>query len=302
MEELIRPRNRKFGPYICIKLLGAGGQSAVYSAMHESTGRMVALRAMTISAKDLDAALRDCKQVLEDIVHLDSPNLVAIENYGSDGATLYIAMNVMYGGTLHQRMRKRGLLDPEEGTQPLFPSSSEILSMTERIAFALDDLHSKGIVHGQISPSSIMFDGQGKAHLADVGFTKLMKIIFRLDATNSFNMTRYSAPELWDGERPSPATDQYAFACAIYELLTGKAPFDAPSIFGLMQAHANNVVSPPHYIRPGLSHDLAMVFWQALAKPTNKRYPTVMKFYETLAKTLGTKGGDATGFFTFPLH
>ena len=64
MNELTRGRNRKFGPYICVKLLGAGGQSAVYSAMHEATGRMVALRALAIAAKDVDGALAECKEVV----------------------------------------------------------------------------------------------------------------------------------------------------------------------------------------------------------------------------------------------
>jgi eukaryotic-like serine/threonine-protein kinase len=305
MDEMTRPRNLKFGPYICIKPIGGGGQSSVFSAMHEATGHMVALRVMSIMADDVPQAVERCKDVMNSITLIDAPNLVSVEDFGNENNVLYIAMNVMYGGSLYQRMKQRGFFDSETldppPPAPHRPSAGEVLSITERIATALDHLHSVGVVHGQVSPSNIMFDADGAAYLADVGFTKLMKIIYKLDATNSFNMTHYSAPELWEGERPSAATDQYAFACTVYELLTGQAPFAAPSIFGLMQAHANNVVMPPHYVRKHLPQALAMVFWKALAKPVDKRYTTVTAFYAALKQAFGDDLGKPTQFCTFPL-
>jgi serine/threonine protein kinase len=157
------------------------------------------------------------------------------------------------------------------------------------------------IVHGQISAGSIMFNEKGDAFLSDVGLTRIMKIIYRLEFTSSFNMNKYSAPELWEGERPSPATDQYAVACLVYELLTGKAPFDDTSIYHLMQAHTNDVATPPHYLRKELPSDLAMVFWQALAKPVDRRYPSIAALLEALESALEDKLGQPTDFFTFKL-
>jgi serine/threonine protein kinase, bacterial len=297
MDDLQAPISRKFGPYITLKLIGTGGQSAVYNAMHETTGRMVALRIMSISDNNISEALNNCKDVLAELRILDIPNAVMIEDFGNIEAVLYIAMSVMTGGTLLERMRQRHFFSAEE--HPTLPSPLEVLELVERMAVALDSLHSIGMVHGQVEPRSIMFNNRGEAFLSDIGMTRMVKFIYKLDATNSFNMTKYSAPELWEGKRPSPATDQYAFACIVYELLTGKAPFDAPSIFGLMQAHANDVAAPPHYVREGLPSSLAMIFWQALAKPVDRRYPRLIDFYDDLRESLYQHDSKATGFFTF---
>lgn len=290
---------QKFGPYEVIKLIGSGGQSAVYTAIHEETGHMVVLRAMTIMVKDLAKAIQSCENVLEEIMNLKIPNSVGIENFGHDKSVLYIAMNVMEGGTLLERMRRWDIGEPEKITQ--FPSFGEVLSIVERLAVALDALHSQNLIHGQLEPGSIMFNAEGEAFLADIGLTRLTKILYRLEATNSFNMTKYSAPELWDGYRPVASTDQYALACITYELLTGQAPFNAPSIFDLMQAHANDVAAPPHYVREGLPGSLAMVFWQALAKPIDRRFSTIMAFYEGIREVLEQHLDEPTDFLTFPL-
>lgn len=290
---------QQFGSYITLKIIGSGEHSAVYAAMHETTGKMVALRVLTITNRDVARALIDCNRVLEELSELNIPNTVKIQDFGNDGSTLYIALTVLNGGTLLERMNVR-IINQEN---PKLPSTTDVLKMTERIAIALDTLHQQGMVHGQIQPHSILFNDRGEAFLSEIGLTRIMKIIYNLDATNSFMMTRYSPPELWAGERPSASTDQYALACIIYQLITGKVPFDGTSIFSLMQAHANDVSAPPHYVRPDLPSSLAMVFWQALAKPVDRRYPTIRSFYQDLQKSFSDTDDMSvkTDFFTFLL-
>jgi serine/threonine protein kinase len=294
-----QPKPRKFGPYEVLKLIGMSGQNAVFAAQHETTKHPVALRVMTMTVTDLSAAIAECTTVMKEMSIIDAPNIVKIEDYGTHDSMLYLAMTVMHGGSLADRMKQR--MEPVVVDDSQLPSAGEVLNMLERVAEALDDIHSRGIVHGQIGPRSIMFNENGEAFVSDIGLTRLMKIIFKLEATNSFSMNPYSAPELWNGERPSPATDQYALACVIYELLTGKPPFNNTSIYHLMQAHMNDVAAPPHYVRPHLPGDLAMVFWQALAKPVNRRYPSMLAFHAGLREALGTKLGEETDFFTFKL-
>ena len=299
MVDDMQPINRKYGSYICVNVIGGGGQTAVFTAMHEVTGRIVALRVMTVTAKDVDAAIKECQYALRELSELDIPNIVKIEDFGVADETIYFAMNIVDGGSLMDRMKAWSITGGKDENMRL-PSPIDILSMLRRIAITLDHLHALGLVHGQIGTRSIMFD-DGNVLLGDIGLTKLTKIIYRLDNTNSFNMTKYSAPELWRGERPSPETDQYALACVMYELLTGQAPFESPSIFDLMNAHTDSIATPPHYIRKDLPKGLSMVFWQALAKPTNKRFPTVLSFYEALKKQFGDNVGRPTDFFTFSL-
>jgi len=298
----------KLGPYVIKRRIGdTSDQSSVYIAMHEETQHQVALRALHITTRgDIEAAIAACKAELEQITSVYVPNSVQIESYGHVADTIYIAMTVMSGGTLLSRMKQRAIglsLKQKQNNPaaPQLPSFGEVLTLTERIASALEQLHDVDRVHGQLEPRSIMFDEQGAAHLADIGLTRLTKIIYDLDTTNSLNVTKYTPPELWNGERPGSSTDQYSLACIVYELLTGGAPFTDASIFGLMQAHTSSVVEPPHYVREGLPGDLAMVFWQALAKPTDRRFASVMAFYDALEAVLGDEPGEPTGFFTFPL-
>jgi serine/threonine protein kinase len=297
-EEATRPLRRTFGPYSCIKVVGMSANNTVYYALHQGTGKLVALRALHVTHQNADAAIKACLAELEKFAQLDTPNIVPIEDYGSDGTVVYLVMRVMKNGSLQDRLKHRAHQAEVNHDIPL-PSAGEVLAMLDRLAQALDDLHVRDMVHGQVEPRNILFDDMGQAYMADIGLTRLMKIIYSLDATNSFTMNRYSAPELWDGQRPMPATDQYSLACIAYELMTGRPPFDAPTIYGLMKQHNDDVALPPHYVRETLSPDLALPFWQALAKPTDKRFASVRAFVEELRVTLAGREGEPTGFFTF---
>ncbi len=290
----------QYGPYICRSLIEADSQGGAFIAEHERSGAEVLLRVLTVTIADVDEALTQCEYLLQELSAIDAPYIITIEDYGSEVHTLYIALSLVRGGTLAQRMAYHHIGTPNN-TEPHLPSVADVLALTERMAGALDALHATGLVHGQLEPRTILFDTTGAAFLSEIGFTRLMKIMFRLDATNSFNMSRYSPPELWNGERPSPATDQYALACILYELLTGQAAFSGSSIYDLMKAHTEDIAVPPHYAHPELSESLAMVFWQALAKRPGRRFKSVTAFYQALKKILGDDATSRTDFFTFSL-
>jgi serine/threonine-protein kinase len=290
----------QYGPYICRSLIEADSQGGAFIAEHERSGAEVLLRVLTVTIADVDEALMQCKDLLRELSAIDAPHIITIDDYGSEVHTLYIALSLVRGGTLAQRMAARQI-GTLANSDPRLPSVAGVLSLTERMASALDALHAAGLVHGQLEPRTILFDRAGNGFLSEIGFTRLMKIMFRLDATNSFNMSRYSPPELWNGERPSPATDQYALACILYELLTGQAAFSGGSIYDLMKAHTEDIAVPPHYARPELPESLAMVFWQALAKRSGRRFQSVTAFYQALTKVLGADDTPQTDFFTFSL-
>jgi eukaryotic-like serine/threonine-protein kinase len=292
---------QQYGPYQIRELIGAGSQSAVYVANHLETGQEVALRLLQVNVRDHAQVIAQCAPIIEEIIVTDIPNSVRVLDYGSHDNILYMALDLMRGGSLLQRMRRHAIDVPGQAPD-LLPSLDELMDMTARIVEALDELHVRSMVHGQLDPRSILFNEYGEAFLADIGFTRLNKTIFSLETTNSLNVTKYTAPELWDGLRPSATTDQYCLACIVYELLTGKAAFDSSSIFGWMQAHVNDVVTPPHYVRKDLPSDLAMVFWQALAKPVDRRFPGITAFYDALEQIVSRiPSGQPTGFFSEPV-
>lgn len=294
------PTQHQYGSYLARHLIATDGQSVIYRAMHAITGEDVTLRLMAIQSKDMDVSLEECFHILEETQQITAPNISRILDYGNEENILYIATDYWPGASLLKRMKQRhfGLNATEP---PQLPAAQEVLQLVDQVADALDGLHEQGVIHAQLSASSILFDAAGNAVVGDVGMLRLLKVLFNLETTNSFNMTRYSAPELWEGERPTPATDLYAFACIVYELLTGRPPFDNNSIAKLMKAHTDDLAPPPHHVRKELPSDLAMVFWQALAKPVDRRYASVRKFYLDLADVLQKVPEEPTGFFTFAL-
>lgn len=283
---------RQFGPYQCTHLLGMSSNNAVYAAVHQDTQQQVALRVMTIVRRDADAALADCQRELNTVLALDNPHIITVDDFGTDGMTLYLATRILRGGSLADRLKQHHI------TGSSLPSSGEIINMIETMADALDYIHREGMIHGQVEPRNIMFDGSGKAYLTDIGVARLLKIIYGLDASNSFTTSKYSAPELWDGQRPQPASDQYSLACVAYELFTGRPPFEGPTIFELMKQHRNNVALPPHYVRETLSGDLAIPFWKALAKPPQNRYADAAAFVNDLRDVVAGDDSPSVGFFT----
>lgn len=276
------PTNHKFGHYNTTKILELGEQRATYEAFHHETKQRVILRVMLINIADIENAQIRCSDILLELSQLDMPNAVKIIDYGFKDNLLYIITPFLGGGTLRERIQQDLLNTPN----PKLPSISEVLKLSKNLATTLDKLHQIGVVHGQLEPRNIVFDDRGHVFLAEIGFTRIFKIIYNLQSTNSFTMTYYSAPELWRGERPSPATDQYALACIVYHLLTGKLAFNGSTLFSLMQAHIDDIAEPPHHIREDLPQDLAMIFWQALAKPTDRRYQNVTAFYQDLKYVL----------------
>lgn len=305
MHDKKQPINRKYGHYRCIALLDSGADSALYHALNSKTGKAVTLRVISLRRdwKETGRFEATRNAVLDAIAvlrNISAPSAVPILDFGVDDVYVYMAMPFMRGNSLHNRLEMRNISAKNIAT---LPSLGQISQLVTRIGTALQALHDNGTVHGQVEPRAILFDESGDCFLADGGLIRLHKIIFHLENTNSFSVTRYSAPELWEGDKPVPASDQYALACVAYELITGRAPFESESLFGLMQSHVNDAVMPPNYVRPELKlpTELAMVFWQALAKPIDRRYDSVQAFARAFAKVTAGYEGTPTDFFTFPL-
>jgi len=308
------PLRLRFGPYRCIAVMGVGANHTLYHALHEESGDLVALRVLPLVRDQYIELLGDCLDwlarvdeiVTQTITEIDAQWPVDVQpaavvpmlDYGHHENNLYLVMPVMKGRSLAAR------LDQYQAADVSLPSPRDVGAMVQRLAAVLDVLHDQGLVHGDIDPRNIFFDKQGRAYLGDIGLMRLLKLIFRLGTTGSLDMSAYAAPEIWQGERPQPASDQYALACIAYHLLTGQPPFQGQSIYALMKQHTDEAAMPPHLIDRDLPESLAVPFWQALAKPMQRRYPSVTAFATELRNFLPAESVDAqhvSPFFTFSL-
>lgn len=298
--------DRQYGAYRCIRILEVTADTSLYHALNTKTGNTVSLRVFNLRRdsrhpEKLEMMRAECLQEIEIFRKIMHPHLTPILDAGSLPNIVYYTLPLYRGGTLYKRLEPNEAREREDLPLKL-PSISETVTLVTQVAAALQAVHDHGLVHGQIEPRAIMLE-KSQAYVSEVGMMKLQKILFSLDTTNSFSVTRYSAPELWNAQRPLPASDQYALACVAYELLTGRAPFEAPNILALMRSHMDEAVLPPSMVRPDLKlpTELSLVFWQALAKPVDGRFDTVKAFADAFARALAGQPVTTTDFFTASL-
>jgi Tol biopolymer transport system component len=285
-----------FGQYELRELLGVGGMGSVYRAYQRTLNRAVALKILPASLAIEPDFVERFHREAETVAVLEHPHIIPLYDYGVQEGTSYIVMRLLTGGTLADRFTRR-----DAKRQPP-PSLTDISNLLNQLAGAFDYAHSLGVIHRDIKPNNIMFDNQGNAFLVDFGIAKLLQATGRLTATGSVLGTPlYMAPEQWRSEQPVPATDQYALGVTVYQLMTGRVPFQAPTPYGLMLKHLNEPPTAPHLIRPDLPEAPTLVLERALAKTPEERFPTVTAFAQAFERAIVGGQGAKTDFFSVPL-
>jgi serine/threonine protein kinase len=289
---------QSLGQYELRALLGAGGMGAVYRAYQRSLKREVAVKVLIRSLANQPDYVHRFTREAETAARLEHPHIVSVYDYGVEGDVCYVAMRLLNGGSLQDRIYLRS----SEATSGL-PSLGEVGDLLRQIASALDYAHSQGVIHRDIKASNIMFDHQGNAYLVDFGIAKLVNATSALTGTGAAMGTpSYMPPEQWRGDELTPAVDQYALGVTIYAMLTGKLPFEANTPFGLMHKHLNEQPTPPQHLRPSVPSAVALVLERALAKSASARFPTVTAFAQAFESAVEGTKGETTGFFTFQVE
>jgi serine/threonine-protein kinase len=285
---------QRLGPYELRDLIGTGGMSAVYRASrdHRDVAVKVLLPALVGTYADqFDRMAR---------IRLDHPYIVPIidsgiqtalnpspswrgtfrrvlpfalreKGPGDEGkkacALHYIVMPLLSGGTLADPIHSGRfyVVSPESTT---FYPFHNIIVLLLWLAFALDYAHTQGVIHGDIQPGNVLFDDRKNAYLSDFG--------------SPSGTPHFMAPEVWRGEPPTPASDQYAFGVLAYLLLTGRYPFEGPSRSALKEQHLNKFPILPSYYRPSLREGADDAVIRVLEKAPDDRFPDVAAFVQAL--------------------
>ena len=249
------------GQYELRDMLGFGGMGVAYRAHQRNLERDVAIKilfpGLAAEAGYIERFYREAKTAAS----LEHAHIVPVYDYGVQGELSYVVMRLLTGGSLESRMAQR--LSAEK---PL-PSFGEISELLRQLASALDYAHSRGVIHRDIKPGNLMFDEHGLAYLVDFGIAKLM------EATTSYTSTgtpvgtpMYMSPEQWRSETLTPAADQYALAISVYQLMTGKLPFEATTPYGILHKHLNEDPTPPEIHREDVPPAVRDVLERAIGK------------------------------------
>ncbi len=262
----------KVGRYEIVKLLGQGGMASVYLANDPNTKRQVAVKVLPRELT-LNAQFRArFQQEAEFIAKLEHPSIVPIYDFGEHEGQPYIVMQYMAGGSLADRLDKGPLL------------LGDIHPIMERLAAGMDAAHRKGIIHRDLKPGNILFDLNGLAYIADFGIAKLGEAGAGLTGSGIIGTPAYMSPEQARGkETLDGRSDVYSLGVILFEMLTGKLPFEADTPMGMAVAHINDPVPDVLSLNRSLPPACSTIIRRALAKERTARFASARELASALA-------------------
>src|SRR6516164_7492718 len=273
----------EFAGYRLRSVLGRGGMSAVYQAENPRLGNVIALKILAPELADDDLFRTRFLEESRIAASMNHPNVIPINDMGSSGGLLYIAMRCVMGTDLRQMIAKRGRLQPE----------MTVLLLTQA-ARALDAAHRRGLVHRDVKPGNLLveLDGEGgepdHLYLADFGITKPVMSRSGLSSSGQFLGTLdYVAPEQIRGMPVLGTADQYSLGCVLYECLTGRVPFEKDLDAAVIWAHVEEQPARPTSLRPDLPPAVDEVVARVLAKEPGDRYENCREFMVAARAALG---------------
>ncbi len=267
-------RGRRLGGFELDELLGEGAFGSVWRARQLRLERDVAVKVLDPSLARDPAAARRFEREGRSAAALDHPAIVPVYEAGDEDGLYYLAMRLVDGQTLEQRL--------ERGETMSRAATAEIL---RPIAAALDHAHAAGFVHRDVKPSNILLEGS-QVYLSDFGIAALTSELGRY-TTGSLGTAEYMAPEQARGEELDHRADLYALGCVAYRAITGTSPFDRGDLLSTMLAQTTD----PHPSTGDPSLDA--VFDRALAKPADERFESAAAFVTALAGTGGAETAPA---------
>ena len=280
--------------YRVLNRLGAGGMADVYCAEDTHLGRQVALKVLYRRfAQDTEFVER-FKREAQSAAGLTHPNVVNVFDRGEHDGTYYIAMEYLPGRTLKEVIAERGPLDQEA-----------VIDIGIQILRAASFAHRRGVVHRDLKPHNVMLDDAGNAKVTDFGIARAGASEMT-EAGSIMGTAQYLSPEQAQGQPTTPQSDLYSVGIILYELLTGRLPFDGESAVAIAVQHLNDPPTPISALRPDVAPELEAAVMHALAKDPAARWADADEFIRALegaragleAKPLGQ---DTAAFAPVPV-
>jgi serine/threonine-protein kinase len=267
----------KLGPYEVVRFIGQGGTASVFEARHALLGKRVAIKLLHEHlADDTELAARFLREgrVASQLRH---PHALEIVDVGEHGGLAYLAVELLEGTTLHERLAAQRILELDEA-----------LAIGLPIAAALAHAHAHGVIHRDIKPANVFLarDAEGAVvpKLIDFGLSKTVDAAGPRTATGVVMGTvAYMAPEQTMGMTLTTAkSDQYSLAAILYECIAGQPPFAASGFYELLDVVRTGVAPPPSLVNARLEADIDGVIMRALHRDPAKRFADVRAFAAAL--------------------
>jgi hypothetical protein len=262
----------KIGRYEIKSELGRGGMATVYHGYDPRFEREVAVKVLPSELLHSDPQFKlRFEREAKIIASLEHPSIVPVYDVGDEGGQPYFVMRYMNGGSLSERIKNKIM------------SIEDAAKILGQIAPGMDEAHSKGIVHRDLKPSNILFDGKGTPYISDFGIAKLsLSQASSVTGSGIIGTPAYMAPEQASGEGVDGRSDIYALGIILFEMLTGRQPYEADTPMAVAIKHITDPVPRILEANPNLPPDVENIIQVAMAKSKNDRFSTAVELVDAL--------------------
>ena len=257
------------------QLIGTGGMADVYRARDNLLGRTVAVKILHPQFAKDPVFIERFRQEAQAAANLNQPNIVNVFDWGIEDSTYYLVMEYVQGRDLKDIIISGGQLMPERAVE-----------IAMAICLGLDAASARGIVHRDIKPQNIIVTTDNQIKVMDFGIARTAGGTAMTQTGTIMGTAQYISPEQAQGRAADPRSDLYSLGVVLYEMLTGKVPFDGENPVAIAYKHVREDPLAPSLLNPDISPELEAVVMKALAKNPENRYQSAMEMRSDLERCL----------------
>lgn len=265
--------------YEIISKVGTGGMADVYKARDHKLNRLVAVKVLKPEFRDDKTFIAKFQKEAQAAAGLAHPNIVNVYDVGDDEGVNFIVMELVEGITLKDYIKKKGKLSVKEAT-----------SIAIQVSLGLEAAHNRNIVHRDVKPQNIIISTDGKVKLSDFGIARA--VTSNTITSNVMVSVHYSSPEQVRGGYSDKKSDIYSLGITMYEMVTGRVPFDGDTSVAIAIKHLQEEMVPPSKYTPDLPFSLEQIILKCTQKSVDRRYNNLSEVIEDLKRSLVDPQGD----------
>lgn len=265
--------------YEIIGPIGSGGMAEVYKAKDHKLGRFVAVKVLKREFSEDNNFVQKFRVEAQSAARLMHPNIVNVYDVGNDEGVYYIVMELVEGITLKEYIQKKVRL-----------SVNEAVSIAIQVAMGIEAAHKNHIIHRDIKPQNIVISRDGKVKVTDFGIARAASS--ETIVSNVMGSVHYTSPEQARGGYCDEKSDIYSFGITLYEMLTGKLPFDGETTVNVAIKHLQEEIEPPRRVAPDIPASLEKIILKCTQKSPDRRYANAGELIADLKKSVTEPDGD----------
>ena len=265
--------------YEVIEKIGAGGMADVYKGKDTMLNRYVAIKVLKKEFREDDSFVKKFRSEAQAAAGLLHPNVVNVYDVGEDRGLYYMVMELVEGITLKEYIDRKKRL-----------SAREVISIAIQMCSGIEAAHSHHIIHRDIKPQNIIISNDGKVKVTDFGIARM--VTSTTTTTVAMGSVHYTSPEQARGGYSDEKSDIYSIGITLYEMVTGRVPFNGESTVEVAMKHLQEEITPPSELVPDIPYSLEQIILKCTQKNSERRYGDVGELIQDLKHSLVDPEGD----------